>query len=185
MSRFLTNFVIYNPVYLRYLSDSDEEFNIIVLGWSPLAAANGGLFSLIYYPQAVANVGKHLANFLNFLVQAGALKNLDDVHVLGFSLGAQIASVAGNQTQAQFQNMIRRITGFDPAGPGFMTVNGPTVERLDYQDAKFVDVIHTNAGILGTVLSSGHVDFYPNGGQKQPICGLGNWRYLVQQYKLY
>lgn len=37
--------------------------------------------------------------------------------------------------------------------------------------AKFVDVIHTAAGIIGVVNPVGHVDFYPNGGVRQPGCG--------------
>ncbi len=37
--------------------------------------------------------------------------------------------------------------GLDPAGPFFRTV--PTYARLDPSDAQFVDVIHTDAGILG------------------------------------
>jgi hypothetical protein len=47
--------------------------------------------------------------------------------------------------------------------------------RLDKDDAKFVDVIHSNTEIalglgLGTSEESGHIDFYVNGGQYQPGC---------------
>ena len=52
-----------------------------------------------------------------------------------------------------------------------------TDQRLDTTDAEFVDVIHTNSGliILGALsfpYNIGHVDFYPNGGTSQPGCGL-------------
>ena len=33
-----------------------------------------------------------------------------------------------------------------------------------------VDVIHTDGGILGASISTGTVDFWPNGGAEQPGC---------------
>ena len=47
---------------------------------------------------------------------------------------------------------------------------------LTKDDAQFVDIIHTNAGNnlaslkFGMTKATGHVDFYPNGGVKQPAC---------------
>ena len=59
--------------------------------------------------------------------------------------------------------------GLDPAGP-FFTLVHPAV-RLDPSDAKYVDVIHTGAGGLGTPRTdNGHIDFFPNGGYNQPGC---------------
>lgn len=47
--------------------------------------------------------------------------------------------------------------------------------RLSKTDANFVDVIHTNGGMLGFPISVGHADFYPNGGGiYQPGCGLSD-----------
>lgn len=46
-----------------------------------------------------------------------------------------------------------------------------TLSRLCETDAEYVDVIHTDAGILGFPKSIGHADFYPNGGRAlQPGC---------------
>jgi hypothetical protein len=61
----------------------------------------------------------------------------------------------------------------DPAGPNFETQNATV--RVDKTDAKFVDVIHTNgdsilSGSVGMAIAVGHVDFYPNGGKRQPGC---------------
>ncbi|CAG2174222.1 unnamed protein product [Oppiella nova] len=63
--------------------------------------------------------------------------------------------------------------GLDPAEPYFQNTD-PRV-RLDKNDALFVDVIHTDAssiitGGFGMSQGCGHVDFYPNGGWRQPGC---------------
>ena len=60
------------------------------------------------------------------------------------------------------------LTGLDPAGLYFTTVSSDF--RLDESDASYVDVIHTDAGVLGTNRRDGDVDFYPNGGSRQPGC---------------
>ncbi|EEC00284.1 lipase, putative, partial [Ixodes scapularis] len=54
----------------------------------------------------------------------------------------------------------------DPDNEGFED------ERLDRDDADFVDVIHSSNGVyeLGMREPMGHVDFYPNGGGDQPRC---------------
>jgi hypothetical protein len=64
-------------------------------------------------------------------------------------------------------------SAFDPAYPGF---DGPNARRrLTKSDAKFVDVIHTNArtglsNAVGIETPLGHADFYPNGGSRMPGC---------------
>lgn len=40
---------------------------------------------------------------------------------------------------------------------------GERLNGLQRGDAQFVDIIHSNAGILGIKDSKGDVDFYPNG----------------------
>ena len=62
----------------------------------------------------------------------------------------------------------RPFSGLDPAMPFFVTVNKD--QKLDASDAVFVDVIHTNAFVQGKIEASGDVDFYVNGGIRQPGC---------------
>ena len=64
------------------------------------------------------------------------------------------------------------LSGLDPARLFFITVR--TSFRLDKSDAQYVDVIHTNAGIQGTIRASGNTDFWPNGGSIQPGCPLSD-----------
>jgi len=48
----------------------------------------------------------------------------------------------------------------------------PPMYKLDKSKAEFVDVLHTDAGIMGTTQLSGNVDFFANGGRSsdQPAC---------------
>ena len=50
----------------------------------------------------------------------------------------------------------------DPAGPRFVGL--VPSKRLSADDALFVDIIHTDGGVLGYHEPMGHVDFFPNGG---------------------
>ncbi|CAG5121723.1 unnamed protein product, partial [Candidula unifasciata] len=143
--------------FLRY-----ADFNVIIVDWS--------LGNKLPIFQAVANtrlVGAQVALLVNYLIETIDLK-ADDVHIIGQSLGAQIAGYAGERIAG-----LGRITALDAAGPYFRDT--PRRVRLDENDAKFVDAIHTDIGridliSLGTSTPSGHADFFPNGGHDQPGC---------------
>jgi len=142
-----------------------EDCNFISVDWQKLA---GG----INYMRAVSSstiVGELTGQLINFLLEQGA--DLNNFHVIGFSLGAHVAGKAG----ATANGLVPRITGLDPAYPLFSMEN--TDQRLDTTDAEFVDVIHTNSGnLIHASLSFpqpiGHADFFVNGGHSQPGCGL-------------
>uniref|UniRef100_A0A1I8N5B5 Uncharacterized protein n=1 Tax=Musca domestica TaxID=7370 RepID=A0A1I8N5B5_MUSDO len=83
------------------------------------------------------------------------------IHLIGHSLGAHIAGRAGRQFQKLTGQSLYRITGLDPANPCFN--EGETLSGLHRGDADFVDVIHSNPGVLGKAQPLGDVDFYPDG----------------------
>ena len=63
--------------------------------------------------------------------------------------------------------------GLDPADTVWAWIDPST--RLDITDGEFVDIMHTNGGNYteGEIAFDqpmGHVDFYVNGGEKQPSC---------------
>ncbi|CAG7830618.1 unnamed protein product, partial [Allacma fusca] len=100
----------------------------------------------------------------------------DAVHIIGFGIGAHLGGVTGSQIRElnDLGDIIGRITGLDPSGPGF--TSGGAENLLDPSDARFVDVIHTNMGsvsrgYLGLSSLGGHADFFPNGGSFQHNCG--------------
>ncbi|XP_046330810.2 pancreatic lipase-related protein 2-like [Haliotis rufescens] len=137
------------------------DFNVIVVDWGV-----GAVFP--DYAQAVANtrlVGAQLKALIDLLIGAGL--SLEDLHLIGHSLGAHTSGYAGSQ----FGGKVGRISGMDPAGPNFKDTS--SVVRLDKSDAVFVDVTHTNADTLGIVTPSGDVDFYVNGGETQAGCPSG------------
>ena len=62
-------------------------------------------------------------------------------------------------------------TGLDPAGPKFYHFGSQEARGLHATDAKYVDVIHTNGGIMGIYENVGNADFWMNPGAKpQPGC---------------
>uniref|UniRef100_A0A1B6MCF6 Lipase domain-containing protein n=1 Tax=Graphocephala atropunctata TaxID=36148 RepID=A0A1B6MCF6_9HEMI len=146
-----------------------EDVNIIAVNWPRLAMSFYSLSRI-----AVTPVGRYTAEFVDFLISEVGVSPAS-LHLLGHSLGAHIVGVVGESVT--FGNL-SRITGLDPAAPLF----NPDVPngRLDASDAEFVDVIHTEGGIVGYYEPCGHVDFYPNGGSRQPGCGAD---YLVCSHR--
>ncbi|KAF2881204.1 hypothetical protein ILUMI_24969 [Ignelater luminosus] len=146
-----------------YLSRT-ENYNIILVDWKNLSAGP-------WYNQAATNTriaGSTLADILEFYNKTGEI-DLSKVHLIDMSLGAHVAGFTGKHFNGRHK--IGRITGLDPAFPLFPLTD--TSQRLSKFDADFVDVIHTNGGILRFPTSLGHADFYPNGGGTvQPGCDL-------------
>ncbi|VEN41306.1 unnamed protein product [Callosobruchus maculatus] len=134
-----------------------QDYNIFTVDWSPLGQAPcyvGALWN-------IRQVGKCSAQLVERIKELGA----EDIHVIGFSLGAHVANFLAVSLRPY---RLPRITGLDPALPGFVTAIKD--DKLDKTDAYFVDVYHTNAFMQGKAEESGHVDFYVNGGILQPGC---------------
>ncbi|KAJ8920081.1 hypothetical protein NQ315_011735, partial [Exocentrus adspersus] len=145
------------------------DCNVAVMDWQ--MGARGP-----QYTNAAANtelVGRQLGMLLELMTEMGAKPR--DMHLIGFSLGAHVCGTASEALKVK-GFLIGRITGLDAASPLFRNnYFREKYKKLDSSDAKFVDVIHTDASPFvtdgfGLWQPIGHVDFFPNGGQEQPGC---------------
>ncbi|XP_026740983.1 pancreatic lipase-related protein 2-like [Trichoplusia ni] len=136
-----------------------EDVNLIVVDWRRLAVAN-----YVTAARGIPAVGRALGEFLQFLNNRHGL-DYNEVHLVGFSLGAHLVGNAGRLLNGQ----IARITGLDPAGP-LWNINS---NRLNPNDAIYVEAVHTDGDTfegLGIGSDVGNANFYVNGGTSQPGC---------------
>ncbi|KAL7743484.1 hypothetical protein ACLKA6_018621 [Drosophila palustris] len=139
------------PVAKAFACRNDTNFVI-------LDAAN---FIRTFYTWSALNteaIGKYLAEALLKLNRRYVTRN---VHLIGHSLGAQIAGAAGRHYQNRTGSILPRITGLDPANPCFY--DGDKLPGLRKGDAKYVDLIISNPGVLGTSEEAGDANFFVGG----------------------
>lgn len=127
---------------------------------------------------------------IGFYISEGLAKlievvDVDRIHLIGHSLGAHIVGAAGRYLQQKTGKTVPRITGLDPAKPCFN--EGEALSGLMRGDARFIDVIHSNPGVLGKRDPMGDVDFYPGGLSPLPTgcltvtCAHSRaWEYYVE-----
>ncbi|XP_026536394.1 lipoprotein lipase isoform X2 [Notechis scutatus] len=162
------------PKLVRALYNREPDSNVIVVNW--LARASLHYTTAAYFTK---DVGKDIAAFFDWMEEQFGY-SLDKVHLLGYSLGAHVAGIAGSLTNKK----INRITGLDPAGPLFEYAEAS--RRLSPDDAVFVDVLHTYIRgspdrSIGIQQPVGHIDIYPNGGSFQPGCNLAQALRMIAQ----
>ncbi|KAJ0172027.1 hypothetical protein K1T71_012000 [Dendrolimus kikuchii] len=164
--------VLYAHGYVELTSDESVRiittaymkhggYNVLVLDWSNMAFGN-----YLNVALDITTIGKETAKAIGTLLNNGL--SLESLHFVGHSLGTHLLAGAA-RTLSEQGFRIPRITGLDPAYPGFYPPILGT--PLTSKDAKFVDIIHTDGGGYGAPTRTGHADFWPNGGQaKQPGC---------------
>ncbi|RZF48256.1 hypothetical protein LSTR_LSTR006223 [Laodelphax striatellus] len=144
--------------------------NIITVDWRVWADN----YNYITSAEDTFDVGSIVADLLEYLIE-GNFTEPSRIHIIGHSLGAHVSGSAGHNIIKMTKKKISRITGLDPAKPGFelapLRYIDSEIVMLDKSQAEFLDVIHTCDNILGIYEGIGHADFYPNGGgHTQPGC---------------
>lgn len=153
----------YSAAFNSYIKSAVlDKFNInvIIVDWSSFSKQ----FYLIARNVA-PEIGKYVGGFIESLASTYNIP-LSKISFVGHSLGAHVSGVAGKTLGGKANNIV----GLDPAAP-LVSISDKDY-CLDSSDADYVQVIHTNGAFLGLSTSLGHADYYPNGGKKQPGCGL-------------
>uniref|UniRef100_A0A6M2E0G1 Putative pancreatic lipase-like enzyme n=1 Tax=Xenopsylla cheopis TaxID=163159 RepID=A0A6M2E0G1_XENCH len=146
-----------------YLENGD--FNVIVIDWYSGAST----INYISARNRVFPVAERIFQFVEIMVKNSKI-HLHDLHLVGHSLGAHVVGLIGRHVTKNLHDKIHTVIGLDPASPLFSLEKEE--ERISTDSGHYVEIIHTNGGTLAFSNPLGHADFYPNGGMKQPGCGL-------------
>lgn len=102
--------------YVAYLAMKAEvPYNIIAVDWGELSTVNSKISGAFYYENVVENVvtvGTRIGKFIRWL-KLNDFVELDQVHIIGFSLGAHVAGVVGDGVKKSCGEPLARITGCD------------------------------------------------------------------------
>ncbi|XP_050430809.1 phospholipase A1-like isoform X2 [Adelges cooleyi] len=152
-----------------YVNGTDDH-NLILVDYSKL---NGKIIGsnvvtlAIRYAKAVycdlPKVSQKIVDFIKKILNKRP--EIKRVHIIGISLGGQIAGKVGTLYKKATGRHLYRVTALDPAGPSFK--NDPQIHP---DSAEVVDVIHSNIGYYGYIKPMGTADFYMNNGVTQPSC---------------
>ncbi|KAK9875090.1 hypothetical protein WA026_005885 [Henosepilachna vigintioctopunctata] len=147
------------------------RYNVIGVDWS-----NHSKRDYVSSSCSTRDIGKVITEFILTLI-GGDLRLLPNIHLIGHSLGAQVAAFAGKSMKSRTKRNIGRITGLDAAAPLFeFPFKVPKHLRLNAEDAEYVDGIHTNMGFFGFASAFGTSDFFvENGSPIQPGCNTNNF----------
>lgn len=154
-----------------YLTRKNES-NLILVDWSDYSTTVS--FALIAYD--ISEISNKIIGILDYAKNYNF--NISKTHIIGYSFGALNAGNVARFFKNYRALTFPRLTALDPAyGFGLFDANylkflwfPPVLVRISRNDAKFVDIIHTNAGEVGDKIMRGHAEFWPDGGVHQDGC---------------
>uniref|UniRef100_A0A8C4R968 Lipase, member Ia n=1 Tax=Eptatretus burgeri TaxID=7764 RepID=A0A8C4R968_EPTBU len=137
----------------------EPKAKVIVVDW------NRGAATLNYYKAAdnALKTGEIIGKLMLRLRDFGVPPK--NMHVIGASLGAHIAGIAGRS----LNGTLGRISALDAARKHF-TGEEAKSRRLSKECALFVDAYHGDTNKFGIEEPIGHIDYYLSGGEDQPGC---------------
>jgi len=145
-----------------FKSNESSKLCIIIVDWKELARGGDHISN---YWKAISNM-KIAADLLVKYFSVNII-NEKNMHCIGFSLGCHMCSMFYKVYREKLKVKPARITGLDPAGPLFK--DKPLSEKLNFNDASIVDIIHTSEH-FGSGEKLGRVDFYIDNGTSEILA---------------
>ena len=146
--------------FLSYLFIKISTF-LVVLTCGP---AGVGVGDVAGYSSAAANtmlIGNALGKLTESIYSSSTKDNVKSF-CIGHSLGGHICGFTGKTKK------LDGIIAIDPAGPIF--VSNSEENKLNKDDAKFVQALHVDAGEFGIDQRVADEDIYVNSAKDQPYC---------------
>jgi len=138
------------------------DYGPLTMSRFPAILAPLSVFQTLLSMLRTNRIANEISDFILFLIKCQVISGPEQVHLIGFGLGAHAAGTVGRTVKQSDGRNVGRITGLDPFP--FRRVS------LDPRDATFVDVTNTAIGRY-SLRRRGHVQFYLNGGgPSQPNC---------------
>ncbi|XP_037958821.1 phospholipase A1-like [Teleopsis dalmanni] len=142
-----------------YLAKGD--FNVVLVDWSEYALN----INYVRVINEIYEISQKIMKFTKFLHDTSNVK-YSDMYLIGHSLGAHVAGVAGKLLKPHKYGVIYAL---DTSGPIHKKLN--TAWRLTPSDAIYVESIQTDLMVMGFPSASlAHASFYPNWGLRQTHC---------------
>ncbi|XP_055305017.1 phospholipase A1-like [Sitodiplosis mosellana] len=149
--------------FANNLKDRVGPGTVVYVNWDGI---NGGPLDYGTFAHNAPIIGHWAGYLMEKLADDGAIDVSKSIGV-GFSLGAHIIGNMGyHLTQNKLQ--MAHIIALDPAAPCFEDWH--KLRPVQRDDAKLVQVIHTDVEWYGYERKIGHIDIYPNNGRNQPKC---------------
>ncbi|XP_050435731.1 phospholipase A1-like [Adelges cooleyi] len=166
-----TNYTGVDCVALRqtYLNRTEDN-NIIVVDYSNVTGPvdpTAILFLTTYMKAARCDVPQVAKKVVDLIISIHKNRpEINSTHVIGASLGGQIAGRVGSLYKEKKGTLLNRVTVLDAAGMFYQD----HTNHVTPECATIVDAYHTNSGFLAQITPIGTVDFYINNAFVQPVC---------------
>lgn len=133
-----------SPAYFD--ASRSERVNLIGIDWT-----NAMPVDYVRASYRVETIGRVVGEFIYLAIQ-NQLMRPEAIYLVGHSLGGHVAGFIGKTLHSLSKQTIsaHKITAMDPAGPLYSS--SACTKRVCESDAAWVEILHSNGGILGKSL---------------------------------
>lgn len=155
-----------NVCYLTYAYENIPQSTFAIISTSrEMVRSYRSLYAAKVASDLVVNIRNHCIKSGQF----GCWVYMSKVTVIGFSFGAHIASQLCKNLYKKTGQKVGRLIGIDPAGI-YLILTRFKHAFINKGDATYVQIIHTDIVLFGTIFQTGDVDIYV---QDIPVSLLG------------